>query len=123
MHYLPVAILRSLPTVMLLLEEDVQDDAIVYGSGNLKYFTCRVAHSKMVQPYTKTSITVASQSAGLSLIDSCNDMVKKHQSMVAWRTMDIFSRRPFEVYGANLLAKQIIFTKNTVVVHKSKALD
>lgn len=60
-----------------------------------------MARSTSLQPYTQFSITVPFLAAGLSLIESGSDMVKKNQY--------IFLEQPFVVYVANLSAKPILF--------------
>lgn len=49
------------------------------------------------------------------------DVVGKHQSMIAWRMMDISTVRPFHVYEANFSSKAIVFTKNIVAAYDAKA--
>lgn len=106
-----LSIIMSLLDVMSLQEEYVQDEVIEYGSGNLRYFTCFVTHSITVKLSSHAPIAVASPAAGLSLIESCSNMVGKHQSKIAWKTMDILPGRPFPVYLPKLSGKPIHFTK------------
>lgn len=54
----PVVILKSLSEFMSLFEEDVRDDAILYGSGNLGFFLCLVVRPITVQLYTQAPIMV-----------------------------------------------------------------
>lgn len=79
--------------------------------GSLRYFLCCVARMITVQQCTRAPIEATSPPAGLPLMESCSDIVKKHQSMIAWKTMDIFPGRVLLVYIANLSAKLLLFTK------------
>lgn len=57
---------------------------------------------------------VSSESARLSLIEYCKDLVERHKSMIGLDTMDMYSGRPFEVYIANLSAEWNFFTQHMV---------
>lgn len=81
-HARPVAILTLQSKVMLLLEEEVREDAMAYGLGSLRYFLCCVARLLTVQMCTQAFITVSFQAAGIWLIESGRDLVEKHEWMI-----------------------------------------
>lgn len=117
----PIAVLTSLPRVIWLMHEDVQDEAMAYDSRKLKYHYSFTTLSPTIQPYTQACITVTSPAAALLLIASPRDMVEKHQSMNARRTRKIFLARPFQVYVAHLPTKLNLLIKDMVFSYTSKA--
>lgn len=66
---------------------------------------------------------VNSPVADLSMIESYSKMVKKHQSMIAWGTMNLSPGRSVEVYVADLFSNQFFITNNMVFAYVSKTQD
>lgn len=64
-----------------------------------------------------------SPTAGLLLIESHTNEVKKHQSMIDQGTMNMFLGRMLQVYVANLAAKTIFFPVSIFVAYAKKARD
>lgn len=74
------------------------------------------------ETFMKASGTVTPPASGVLLIEYRCDTVEKLQSIIIWRTTEIFPRRPFEVSPKNPWAKPILCTK-MVVTHGPKVLD
>lgn len=96
---------------------------IAYGLGNLRYFPCVLGRPVTAHPFTQAPTTVPSPAAGLSMIESHGDMVEKHQSMIARRTMDLFPAQPSQCDEAYPCKKPILFTKNMFIAYASIVAD
>lgn len=65
-HFCPVAILTSRLKAIVPLNDKVRDDAIEYGSENLRYFPFPIVRQVTVQPCAQAPIMVTSPAASLS---------------------------------------------------------
>lgn len=87
-------------------------DGVWFGKSEVFSFSRSPSYSPIaVLLCTHASVAVISLAAGISLIESSSNKVEKHKLMISWGTMDIFPRRTFEMYVANLSAKPILFKK------------
>lgn len=79
----PVAILMSIVKSTSFPGKNVRDDAMACSSANLRYIPCRVVRSITTQLNTPASTRKTFLAAGLSLIEFLNDVVEKHQLIIA----------------------------------------
>lgn len=97
LHSHQAAIIMYIPRVVSRFVKIVWDDAYTKSFGKVMKSSWHVSHPCKLQLYTQCLDSLNVLLALIPLVDSWSHVVKQ-KLMIAWGTVNIFLRRPLEVY-------------------------
>lgn len=115
----PVAVINSLPKVSFLFS-DITDFEDAYADNDVQAqqgLPCRVKCAVTVPPSTQVTLSAKLNAAGLLKIEPCDDVVERHQTMVARGTMVFMPGRPFNIFVVSLSGNPVHIPKRMAVAY------
>lgn len=108
-----MAIINTLTKVSSLFSDitDVKDAYMFNEVKAQQELPCRVASAVTASRSTQVTLGVKLDVAGPLTIETCDDVFKRHQTMIACGIMDVMQGGPFDVNVANLSADPLHLPK------------